>query len=780
MLIIKKRNIQKGFSLIELMVAVVILAIATLGIYQAYSVSFTGMADARDRTVATNYVRQAMEGIKNMDFDKIITQSRSYITGTKYEYEREVIAQESTNLKKVTTKVYWRNRNGNKKMVENVMSVHFMQTSEGTATRIMLIANPYNVLTGGTSTITAVAKDDKGNTVTIWTGDISFSIDTANSTTSGTFSNKSGIIKGKVTIDFTAENTEGTVTIVASTSELSSDSIEMKVTVPKKPVKINLTANPTYMTADTNSTSEITATIVDADGETAIKATNVITFSVSGPGTLSAITSIAPTNCIATITLTSNGTPETITVTASATGLEPGVVNVFTGGKISLSASRVSVPADETSEVTVTTKDVDGFPINYEGTINLIIDGSSTGSGTLPSPVSFNGITSSEIIIFTGTSEGIVNINAEDQAGILVEGSIELTITAALVPDHIAVTANPSSIYARGIDKSTITAEIKTEYNITMTGYTEVITFITDLGTFPDGSQEINTNNSNVTYENGVATVELFPADNRGTSTITVSSGNLAIVTVVVKFYTDPDHIHLAANPPNIYAGGETSTITATIVDEWEYTIDDYEGTVNFSITLGSSYGELIGDTEVVVSNGIAEVTLQSLQPLNNSGPVTVMAEVSSLPVSTTIINIQVIALALVNITLILEVGGSVDYSPDNLIITFNIEINGPTLHLNSMMVDWVLHPSGQIDTIEIKSPSTAVDYDPIINTTGNADSPHTEYNIDKDLSPGVSTIRLTFTKAMKIGTPLVPVPLVVTFYTNYGEYELTYPLTIH
>ncbi len=181
MLIIKKRNIQKGFSLIELMVAVVILAIATLGIYQAYSVSFTGMADARDRTVATNYVRQAMEGIKNMDFDKIITQSRSYITGSKHKYEREVIVQESTNLKKVTTKVYWRNRNGNKKMVENGMSVHFMQTSEGTATRIMLIANPYNVLTGGTSTITAVIKDAKGNTVTSYSGEITFSITSGSS-----------------------------------------------------------------------------------------------------------------------------------------------------------------------------------------------------------------------------------------------------------------------------------------------------------------------------------------------------------------------------------------------------------------------------------------------------------------------------------------------------------------------------------------------------------------------------------------------------------------------
>lgn len=636
MLIIKKRNIQKGFSLIELMVAVVILAIAVLGIYQAYSISFTGIADARDRTVATNYVRQAMEVIKNMDFDKIRMQSRSYITGTKYEYEREVIVQESTNLKKVTTKVYWRNRKGNTKMVENGMLVHFMETSEGTATRIMLIANPYNVLTGGTSTITAVVKDDKGNTVTIWTGDISFTSDSG-----GLQPNSVSIILGNdgtASTTFTAPSYEGEVNIMASASGLTPDSVNIKVTVPKKPVKINLTANPTYLAAATTSTSEITATIVDADGETAIKATNVVTFSVSGPGTLSAITSIVPTNCIARITLTSNGTPETITVTASATDLEPGVVNVFTGGKISLSASRVSVPANETSEVTVTTKDVDGVPINYEGTINLSVEATqnSNGSGRLSiDTLVFDGSTSSIIVTFTATLEGTVNINAEDQAGILDEGAIELTITAALVPDHITVTVYPYCIKAGGTETSTITARVMIDDNITLTSYSEPITFTITEGEGSFSSSDPNLKSiilysGNENYKDGVATAILYPpAENAGTATIEVSStynGTTIDGSTEVVFYVDADRIYLIADPQNIPTGGGeqgTCTITATIKDG-ATTVTGYSGTVEFVIIEGGPLAKkLIGTNPAPVVEG--ETTIQ-LESKSNEGTVRIRA----------------------------------------------------------------------------------------------------------------------------------------------------------
>ena len=119
MLKIKRILSKKGFSLIELMVAVAILAMAIFGIFHAYSAGFMGMADARDRTVATNYAQEKMEDIRNKSFDKITDESPANIniSGIKFERKVDVADEVAGKLKKVTTEVSWSDRDGNSKYV---------------------------------------------------------------------------------------------------------------------------------------------------------------------------------------------------------------------------------------------------------------------------------------------------------------------------------------------------------------------------------------------------------------------------------------------------------------------------------------------------------------------------------------------------------------------------------------------------------------------------------------------------------------------------------------
>jgi len=449
-------------------------------------------------------------------------------------------------------------------------------------------------------------------------------------------------------------------------------------------------------------------------------------------------------------------------VIASATDLEPGVVDVITGGKIYLSTSSTTVPVNEKSEIIVTTKDVNGVPINYIGTIKLSVESTDGGFGTLsPDAITFDGSTSSISVIFTATSEGAVNVIAYEDPYVILEGSepLSLKVTLALVPHHIEVYANPSNIQAGSTDTSTITAKIKNEKNVTINSYTEPITFTTSSGNFPNGSISINTSSAHVTYKDGVATVKFYPLDVTGeNATITVTSydtinNNNITGNTVISFHLKAHNILLNAYPANIKVKGknpDTCAITATIVDKNEKTVTDYKGKVKFSIIEGDAKFALTGSTLITVVNGKAQIILQAG---NTTGLVRVKATSSDMPPE--YIDIPVIDI---------QLEGSPSYIENNIVI-FNINVQGAKLLLKEMRVSWDPSSGETLNKIEIKSPSTA---DPAIIVFNNSTVSSGELIdvTDSTLSTGISNVKMYFSGDISGKTTLD-----VTFNPNSGDY---------
>ncbi|GAJ01771.1 unnamed protein product, partial [marine sediment metagenome] len=273
------------------------------------------------------------------------------------------------------------------------------------------------------------------------------------------------------------------------------------------------------------------------------------TFSVSDPdlGTLSN-QSILDSG-VATIDLNSSATQGTITVTASSSGLEPGVVDVITGGQISLSAFPSPVHNEEKSEITVTTKDVNGVPINYVGSIQLHISPDTDGLGIFEDSSSdtiiivFDGFDPSKHTSFVASIEETVIISATDQGGILDSSSITLDILNPLIPDYIKVTAEPANIEIGG-NISYITAVMKTSTetgNKTVASYNGPVEFETTFGVLDSVSSH---------FVDGFAYATLYSSDTAEIATITASSSDsLGEYTgsVEVGFYVQADNIKLVA-----------------------------------------------------------------------------------------------------------------------------------------------------------------------------------------------------------------------------------------
>jgi len=767
----KQRNNLKGFSLIELMVAVIILAIAVLGIFLAFSSGWMGMADARDRTVATNYVQEILEDIKNTPFEKIHSDS-SQIGDTKFSRNINSI-NINQNIKEVTVQVIWDNWKDSPKSVEASTLIYSQISSESTseAVALVLYAEPYyNILPDSSNTrLTVLVQDKNGNLVTDGEKDIEFLVD--DSSMGSVLPSSIATQNGKATVYFNSLLKYGEVVIVASSDGLTDDSVTLKIT--DAAVAIKLEADPA--TIPTGGQSVITVSLLNASyvNPPATIDEHLVVFEVKeGPGTITPISVLLnddDDNDTASIVLTSSGTPGIVTIIASSMDLESGVVNIPILGSaksISITATPSSIFLSENTEITVTIKDSAGNPVIYSGDIQLSLEPNiEPNNGYLSAEGSdYDEVTgiltfsivsaSSKSITYTASDSDAGEVDITAASAISGELSSD-TVTIYIYEDlRILLTATPEIIMADGESSSTITATIVDLNNDIVTGGTHDILFeiVSGEGNLSDYFQT-----TTQTTQNGVASIKLTSTINPSLITVSARANNLTSDSVTVQT-TIPKFISISADKDWLYEGDE-AVISINVVDGVGDSVA-YSGSI-YLILSDYGLGSITPDT--FLSYPGEEVTAYFTASSTSTGEVTITADGEG--INSDSITIQILGVG----ETILTWADNMTVSSDEVyeIITFDISIWGGPLVIEQMQVNWDPLSSSYLSKISIDS-NIVID-----NATANPEDEFIDI-INTPLPSGTSTIGLYFSEPMNGET------ITVIFFDNsdpqieYGPLEFT------
>jgi len=774
----KSSQNQKGFSLIELMVAVAILALAVIGIFYAYSIGFMGIADARDRTEAVNYIQKIMEEYKNTPFNKITDKSMSPIAGTKFSSGSIVINMnepgENVNLKKVITQVRWTDRDGNL-VIEEASTLIYRPQKTGEvldASGIILYASPYyRILPNTETTLTAEIHDENGNIVTDEVYEVYFEILSEGGEELGYLTATSvNTVGGKAFTNYRSyESSDGVENIRASVDldgdgvYDASDTISIKISTGAEGIILV----PESDTADAGTSVNLDLYVVDASfdyeidgGSHIIPYDGIITLNVNDIASLSH-TSITATDGTATFSVNSNGSPGVAEVIASSADLDLGYASViFTGNaqSIKLSSSTDSIYEGGNCEITVETLDENGFPTLFTGTVELASE--NNGSFTPSSSVPFENQSTKKVTFSSNIiGEDIISATSNTIEG----GSNQLTINVlqSLIASYINISAIPSNVSADEEDFAIITAKVYDEDDQLVSNYPYGLIFTIKEGGV--GYFEDNSTVTTVTPENGKASIKLFSSMS-GSSVISADSSGESLQLepeggVIVNFYSSADHMGITTEPEEgKYANGEDYyLITVRVYDEDSNVVAGYEEEVKLTTNYGY-FENNENSINVQPEEGIATVKIYS----NDAEISTITAESGLLePVSTSVAFEEPLNATL---ELLEETVAHFDSGSD-LYLAFNVEVKNSSINLDKIVTSWT-NSNPTLQKIEIKSPASDTEYNPVININ-SASSPHTEEGINKLLVKGVSTFRFVFSHKNASNT------VSITFYDSTTEFPI-------
>ena len=213
----------------------------------------------------------------------------------------------------------------------------------GTASKVVLSGCSPSVNSGSSCTLTATIEDAAGNTVTGYSGSVSFTKTAGTGSVSG-LSGSVTVSSGTAT-DSVTGNAAGSVTITAASGALTSGTDTFTVNAGTASKVVLSGCSPSV---NSGSSCTLTATIEDAAGNTVTGYSGSVSFTqTAGTGSVSGLSgSVTVSSGTATDSVTGNAAGS-VTITAASGALTSGTdtftVNAGTASKVVLSGCSPSV-----------------------------------------------------------------------------------------------------------------------------------------------------------------------------------------------------------------------------------------------------------------------------------------------------------------------------------------------------------------------------------------------------------------------------------------------------
>ena len=482
-----------------------------------------------------------------------------------------------------------------------------------------LEATPQNLIADGRSeaTLTAVLKEATSN-LAISDATVQFAVDLGTIPNTAV-TNSSGVAR----VSLTSATTTGTATVTA----WYGDKLERRVQVlfaRSVPTFLTVSAEPTVIPADNQSTATITAVVSDQDNNPVPDGTAVNFEIVDGSGTIEShkVTS----GGVATSTLTSSTQPDTVRVVARVDQLSDSTTVYYVVGPpaaVTVVADSSSLPADgmTSTRVVAHVSDAAGHPVVDGTRVNFTTD---LGEIT-PTAQTVSG---QAVAQFSSGVTGVASIRAT-VGDIFGETTIELRPGP---PNSILLTFDPNTLGVKDSGRNqslTITAAVvDSKNNAVVDG-----TFVRFSIFSGPGGGEFLSSTEPVPTLNGQAQVSLNSGIRSGSvrimAEVTDATGTpvtpevRAVSTEIIIFAGPPfiedvnnpasSHLTVGVQPLNVLGWNvvnNTAVVTAVVGDKFNNPVP--AGTAVFFTTTGGVISTYTGFTN---EEGLATVILHTAQP---------------------------------------------------------------------------------------------------------------------------------------------------------------------